>query len=62
MAERDEIGNAPRRSPSEDADPLSLPKGIARLPGVPKTPQGWWTFGLTIMAILIAAVLWLRYH
>jgi hypothetical protein len=33
---------------------------IARRRGVPKTPQGWMTLGLTFMAILIAVALWLR--
>jgi hypothetical protein len=30
--------------------------------GIPKTPQGWWTLGLTVMAALLAVLLWLRYH
>ena len=24
--------------------------------------EGWWTLGLTVMAILIAVILWLRYY
>ncbi len=47
---------------SQAWDPLTLPYEIARKRGIPKTPQGWWTLGLTVMAILIAVVLWLRFH
>ncbi len=43
-------------------DPVSLTDEIERWRGVPKTPQGWWMLGLTVMAILIGVVLWLRYH
>ena len=35
---------------------------IEKQPGVPKTPAGWWTFGLTILAIMIAVTLWFRYR
>jgi hypothetical protein len=67
MAETEERQSPPARSaPSEitpePSDPISLPDEIARQRGVPKTPSGWWTFGLTVMAILIAVVLWLRYY
>lgn len=54
---------------SEPSQPETLAREIERLedeiekrPGVPKTPAGWWTFGLTIMAILIAVALWLSYR
>jgi hypothetical protein len=33
---------------------------VVRRRGVPKTPQGWMTLGLTVMAVLIAVALWLR--
>ncbi len=55
--------SAPGISPGEiPSEPLTLEDEIERQPGVPKTPQGWWTLGLTVMAILIAAALWLRFH
>lgn len=41
-------------------DPLTLADKLGGLRGVPKMPQGWLTFGLTVMAILIAIALWLR--
>jgi hypothetical protein len=43
------------------AEPLSLQDELERRRGVPKTPQGWWTLGLTVMAILMGIALWLRY-
>jgi hypothetical protein len=43
-------------------DPVSAADEIERWRGVPKTPQGWWTLGLTVMAILIGVFLWLRYY
>ncbi|MGA8769471.1 MAG: hypothetical protein WB610_03675 [Rhodomicrobium sp.] len=42
------------------SEPLTLEDEIEKQRGVPKTPQGWWTLGLTVMAILIAVILWLR--
>jgi hypothetical protein len=45
---------APRR------DPVSATDEIETWRGIPKTPQGWWTLGLTVMAILIGVFLWLR--
>lgn len=66
MAERDKAEDPARIFPSENvsepSEPFSLEDEIEKQPGVPKTPAGWWTFGLTIMAILIAVALWLRYH
>ncbi len=66
MAERDKARNPARISPgpvtSERSETFSLEDEIEKQRGVPKTPTGWWTLGLTIMAILIAAALWLRYH
>jgi hypothetical protein len=53
---------APGDQPPAPTGTFALPEAIARQRGVPKTPQGWWTLGLTVMAILIGAVLWLRYH
>jgi len=47
---------------SEPFEPFSLQHELEKQPGVPKTPQGRWTFGLTIMAILIAVLLLLRYR
>ena len=65
MAKRDEAKDRARISPSEAAleppEPFSVEDEIEKQPGVPKTPEGWWTFGLTIMAILIAVLLWRRY-
>ena len=66
MAKRDEAKGPARISPSAAApetpsEPFSLEDEIEKQPGVPKTPQGWWTFGLTIMAVLIAVLLWRRY-
>ena len=46
----------------EASEPLTLEDEIEKRRGVPKTPQGWWTLGLTVMAILIAVILWLRYY
>ena len=46
----------------EASEPLTLEDKIEKQRGVPKTPQGWWTLGLTVMAILIAVILWLRYY
>jgi hypothetical protein len=43
-------------------DPVSATDEIEGWRGVPKTPQGWWTLGLTVMAILIGVFLWLRYY
>jgi hypothetical protein len=66
MAERDEAKDPARISPREIApepsEPFSLEDEIEKQPGVPKTPQGWWTLGLTVMAILIAVLLWRRYY
>ncbi len=66
MAERDKAEDPARIFPgeavSEPSEPFSLEDEIEKQPGVPKTPAGWWTSGLTIMAILIAVALWLRYH
>jgi hypothetical protein len=42
-------------------DRLSLPEELERRRGIPKSPPGWWTAGLTAIAILIAAALWLQY-
>ncbi|MGA9265424.1 MAG: hypothetical protein WCC41_04765 [Rhodomicrobium sp.] len=42
------------------SEPLTLEDEIEKQRGVPKTPQGWWTLGLTVMAISIAVILWLR--
>ena len=60
---------AQSKDASEPSEPETLAHEIERLedeiekqPGVPKSPTGWWTFGLTIMAILIAVTLWFRYH
>jgi hypothetical protein len=47
---------------SETSKPPTLEDEIEKQRGVPKTPQGWWTLGLTVMAILIAVILWLRYY
>jgi hypothetical protein len=46
----------------EASEPLTLEDEIEKQRGVPKTPQGWWTLGLTVMAILIAVILWLCYY
>ncbi len=66
MAEKDKAeapaGIAPGEAVSEPSEAFSLEDEIEKQPGVPKTPVGWWTLGLTIMAILIAVALWLRYH
>ena len=50
------------QAPSQPPEPFTMPEDIARQRGVPKTPQGWWTFGLTVMVLLIAVALWFRYH
>ncbi len=55
-------GISSAQTPSEASDPFTLPAEILKKRGVPKTPQGWWTLGLTVMAILIAVFLWLRFH
>lgn len=34
---------------------------IERRRGVPKSPAGWFTLGLTVMAVLIGIALWYRY-
>jgi len=66
MAEKDKVEGPARMSQSEvvsgPSEPFSLQDELEKQPGVPKTPQGWWTFGLTIMATLIAVLLWLRYR
>ena len=66
MAEKDKVEGPARKSQSEvvsgPSEPFSFQDELEKQPGVPKTPQGWWTFGLTIMAILIAVLLWLRYY
>lgn len=70
MASRKSLGakNEGNRSPGISrseirlgaSEPLTLEDEIEKQRGVPKTPQGWWTLGLTVMAILIAVILWLR--
>ncbi len=34
---------------------------LTALPGVPKTPQGWRTAGLAVLAVIVAVVLALRW-
>lgn len=70
MASRKSLGaeNEGNRSPGISrreirlgaSEPLTLEDEIEKQRGVPKTPQGWWTLGLTVMAISIAVILWLR--
>jgi hypothetical protein len=63
LGAKNEEESLPVVSPGEiPAAPLTLEEEIEKQPGVPKTPAGWWTFGLTIMAILIAVALWFRYY
>ena len=58
MAKKDETDG---RVLSGASEPLTLEEEIESQPGVPKTPSGWWTLGLTVMGVLIAIALWLRY-
>lgn len=42
----------PREREEEEAEAR-----LMSLPGVPKTPQGWWTAGLAVLGLILAGVL-----
>ncbi len=54
------VKSSPEVSP-QALEPPPIDEEVASWIGIPKTPQGWLTFGLTVMALLIAAALLARY-